>query len=139
MHADGQTPYLRRHRFARLAPLLLLAVPVAVLLASASNAGRAWFAAMTHRTEARPLLRDMTVEAALTDPRGLVVTSIRSDSEAERLGITVGDRILALDGHTVASTDDARSYLRKDSADTVDLWVFHGQHTHSVRLHASGG
>ncbi|WP_158511824.1 PDZ domain-containing protein [Novosphingobium sp. PP1Y] len=60
----------------------------------------------------RPAHRDalpgFTIARATPRSGGLVVTSVRTDSEAQALGMAAGDRLVAVDEKSVKSISDAR-------------------------------
>ncbi|WP_159983175.1 MULTISPECIES: PDZ domain-containing protein [unclassified Novosphingobium] len=130
----GPSPMQRR--LVRLAPLLLLLVPAATMLFSVSHTGRTWFASFAGRFEARPLLPGMTIESAPWEPDRLVVTSIRSGSEAELKGITVGDTVLDMNGRPIFTLDQAARYLQQGTV--VRLSVSHQGRPRTILLGRKG-
>ena len=71
---------------------------------------------------------------ALEDREGVVVTSVAAGSEAERAGLRAGDRILAIDGDTVASAKDARGRLFGPVGDDVVIERLRGTEKQKVRM-----
>ena len=61
-----------------------------------------------------------------TDPREVVVVAVADGSEAERAGLVPGDTILAVEGTTVATMEEARAKLSGPLGDDVLLTVRHG-------------
>lgn len=124
----------------RLLPLLALfvLVPVAAALLLFSYTGRARFAraAAHHRTAA--MLPGITVETTPGKADGLVITSIRSDSQASLHGMAVGDSIVAIDGAPILTLAQAHSYLQKDKAGAVELRTVHGRQLRDIRLVREG-
>ncbi|AXB79811.1 PDZ domain-containing protein [Novosphingobium sp. P6W] len=130
----GPSPMQRR--FVRLAPLLLLLVPAGTMLFSVSHTGRMWFASLAGRSEARSLLPGMTIEPAPWEPGRLVVTSIRSGSEAELKGIPVGDSVLDLNGRPIFTLEQAHRYLQQGTV--VRLSVSHQGRPRTIVLGREG-
>lgn len=67
----------------------------------------------------------------------LVVTSLQSGSEAQREGIAVGDLLLAIDNHRVATLDDAEQTMRGSDANVVALRLAHGSTLRELVLHVN--
>ncbi|WP_245829461.1 PDZ domain-containing protein [Novosphingobium mathurense] len=59
----------------------------------------------------RDTLPGFTIARATPPARGLVITSVRTDSEAQALGIAAGDRLVAINDKSVRSVSDARRDL----------------------------
>ena len=116
-----------RRRLAIGALVIVIAFILALILALAIAIGRT---PVPRRTA---LLPGLTVEDAGTDA-GILVTSIQSKSAAALAGIEVGDRIVAIDQHPVASLAAARAYLGNDDRSIIDLYLYHHQYPVSVRL-----
>ncbi len=115
-------------------PALLLLVPAAALLLFVSHTGRSWLDRIAAHHEAVAVLPGLTAETLPLHGKGLVITSIRSDSQAASRGIAVGDSVVAIDGTPMFTLDQARRYLQKDKAETVNLRVVHGHQSRDVRL-----
>lgn len=75
-----------------------------------------------------------TAEQAGGAAHGLVVTSLRSGSEAAQDGIEVGDAILAIDGRPMDTLDQARRYLREDRQPALSLDLVHQKQLRHLRL-----
>lgn len=71
------------------------------------------------------LIPGVTVEAAPNPGHGLVVTSLRSDSEAARAGIVVGDDLVAIDRRPLTNVRDLAGYLGRDPKSTIEIRVVH--------------
>ncbi len=71
--------------------------------------------------------------------KGLVVTSLRTDSEAQLDGVSVGDTVMAIDRHPVSSLSDAEQVLRQDKSDRVALHILHNNAPHDVVLRRGEG
>ncbi len=89
-------------------------------------------------------LRDGAVASALpgvtldnSDDHLPVVTSVRSDGEAERVGIRAGDEIEAVDGHPVRDVAGLRSALLSDRDDKLALHIRRGDTLWTVALDRS--
>jgi hypothetical protein len=65
---------------------------------------------------------------------GVRVGSVASGSEAEKAGILMGDRIVAVDGQRVFSARDARTRLFGAPADDVVIEIERGQESQRFRL-----
>jgi S1-C subfamily serine protease len=119
--------------------LALLLVPLVAMLLLVSREGRALLDRLTARPEAVATLPGLTLDP--TPHRaapGLVITSIRSESQAARRGIVVGDTVVAIDRTPVGTLDQVRRYLQRDKADSVDLRVMHDDRSRDVRLGREG-
>jgi membrane-associated protease RseP (regulator of RpoE activity) len=66
------------------------------------------------------ILPGLTIEDT-GSPKGLVITSIQSNSIADDAGIQVGDRIVGLDAQKVSSRAEARRYLDQKHPPVVDM------------------
>jgi S1-C subfamily serine protease len=80
------------------------------------------------------LFPGFTAEQAGGAAHGLVVTSLRSGSEAAQDGIEVGDAILAIDGRPIDTLDQARRYLREDRQPALSLDLVHQKQLRHLRL-----
>lgn len=131
------------HATRRIAPptwLALLLVPLGSMVLLVSRDGRALLDRLTTRPEAVAALPGLTLDPM---PRpaasGLIITSVRSGSQAARRGIVVGDALVAVDHTPIITLDQVRRYLQRDKADSVDLRVMHGDQPREVRLGREGG
>lgn len=79
-------------------------------------------------------LPGITIEQAAPQ-NGLLVTSVKSDSEAERRGINAGSRIIAINNIAVNSAAQARSLLHKDHHAMIRLNVEAMHKSRVVKLH----
>jgi len=79
------------------------------------------------------LLPGMTVEP-MASGRGLVVTSLRSGGEAAARGIAVGDAIDAINGHRVATLDEAAACLHNHAGAAIALGIIHDRHARIVDI-----
>jgi S1-C subfamily serine protease len=124
----------------RLLPLLglFLLVPASAMLLLSSHSGHAWLVRIGGHTQTTAMLPGITVETAPRPTAGLVITSVRSDSQAAEQGIAVGDSIVAIDGIPIFTLAQANSYLQKDKARVVELWTLHGRRSRYVRLGREG-
>ena len=95
-----------------------------------------------------PILRNgqlpgSTVTPILPHSMGLVVTSLQSQGAAERAGIQVGDDVVAIDYHQIASLGQARDLIQHDPNATIQLRLLHNHPFNDVSLtrsedHANG-
>ncbi len=85
------------------------------------------------------LLPGMTVDAKLPPGTGLVVTSLRTGSEAEQDGVVVGDTVLAIERHPIKAVSDAEAVLHHDARDAVSVRLLHNHMPHDVVLHRDEG
>lgn len=84
-------------------------------------------------------LDDDSVAAGLTDAPMPIVTSLRSDSEAERLGIRVGDHIDAVDGRSVRDVAALREAIVTDRGrGRVALHILHGSAVRTIAIDFAG-
>ncbi|MEP9359697.1 PDZ domain-containing protein [Sphingomonas sp. KR3-1] len=99
--------------------------------------GWAWRSGINHFFSAQNganLFPGFTAEQPGGTPHGLVVTSLRSGSEAAQDGVEVGDAILAIDGRATNTLDQARRYLRDDHQPALSLDLMHQKQLRHVRL-----
>ncbi len=75
-----------------------------------------------------------TAETPSGASHGLVVTSLRSGSEAAHDGMEVGDSIVAIDGRGIDTLDQARRYLRDDRHPEVYLDLVHQKQLRHLKL-----
>jgi S1-C subfamily serine protease len=130
----GLSPKRKPRRPGLIALLSLFLAPVAAMLVLLSHTGTSWLDHRAIRPARAAILPGLTIEAAQSSRRCLVVTSIQSNSPAARRGIAVGDAVVAIDGARIFSLDQARRYLQKDRADTVAVRVAHGHELRDIRL-----
>lgn len=119
--------------------LILLLVPMAAMVVLDTREGRALLDRLTAHGEAITALPGLTLDTAPHAAAGLVVTSVRSDSQAARGGIVVGDAVVAIDRTPMVTLDQVRRYLQRDKAGSVDLRVMHGDRPRDIRLGREGG
>ena len=67
-------------------------------------------------------------------PAGVGITSVATGSEAERAGLAVGDRILAVDGRAVANVKEAQARLFGPVADDVVVELSRGDQKQKLRV-----
>lgn len=84
-------------------------------------------------TSGQPL-PGITIEQAAPQ-NGLLVTSVKSDSEAERRGINAGSRIITINNIPVHSPAQVRSLLHKDHHAMIRLNVEAMHKNRVVKLH----
>lgn len=73
--------------------------------------------------------------AQLSSPEpSLVITSLRSGSEAEQKGVAVGDRLLAIDRKPVDTVRSAETLLRRDTQDPIALQLVHNHQPIDISL-----
>lgn len=80
------------------------------------------------------LFPGFTADELSPPDQGLVVTSLQSDSEAQREGLAVGDEVLAIDDHLVRSLWDAQKFLDRSDKGDVSLHVLHNRIPRDVVL-----
>lgn len=112
----------RAPRRPRHLVLALLALALAGLVAVMGEHGV--FA--TVGALAAPAIPGVTVEDDAANAAMPIVTSLRSDGEAQRLGLRVGDRIAAIDGRPVRDAADLRRAIAHASAGPVSLHIRRG-------------
>jgi S1-C subfamily serine protease len=72
-------------------------------------------------------------------PRMPIVTSLRSDSQAERLGIRVGDHIAAVDGQSVRDVAGVRAAMITDRGrGPVALHILRGSAVRTIAIDCAG-
>jgi hypothetical protein len=84
--------------------------------------------------QAAALLPGFTADDAPSPGIGLIVTSLRSGSEAQRAGLRVGDAVLSVDGRAIRSLGQIGPYLRRDRNPRIDFAVLHGDALRHVIL-----
>lgn len=65
---------------------------------------------------------------------GVIVTSMESDGEAARLGVSVGDGVISLNGMPISSLDQASSYLLHHPRQKIALGLKHADQMRVVML-----
>ncbi|AMK21886.1 MULTISPECIES: PDZ domain-containing protein [Sphingobium] len=71
----------------------------------------------------------------LTDGHpGVIVTSMETDGQAARLGISVGDGVVSLNGTPISSLDQASAYLLHHPQPRIALGLKHADHMRVVML-----
>lgn len=128
---------IRRHRLIPWLVLFLL-VPVGAIALVGSPVGKAWLDRMAIHPDAVKFLPGITAETVAPRGRGLVITSIRSDSQAAESGVVVGDVIVAIDNVHGLSLDQARDYLMHDTTDEVRLQIVHNRRVRDIWLSRDG-
>lgn len=123
------SPFLR-HRLLAPWVIVLLIISVGALLAPI-HSGRSWLNPGTTTPKAAGIVPGVTLEVA----RGrLVVTSVRTHSQAAKQGVSVGDAVVAIDGRSMLTLEQAQRYLRQDRASTIRIRLVHGQTAREVPL-----
>ena len=69
-----------------------------------------------------------------TGGSGVIVTSMESDGEAARLGVSVGDGVISLNGMPISSLDQASSYLLHHPRQKIALGLKHADQMRVVML-----
>ncbi|MFS2110761.1 PDZ domain-containing protein [Sphingomonas sp. Sphisp140] len=104
--------------------------------------GWAWRSGVNHIFAAQTgasLFPGFTAETPGDAAHGLIVTSLRSGSEAALDGMEVGDAIVAIDGRNVDTLDQARRYLRDDHHPDVYLDLVHQKQLRHLKLLRTAG
>ncbi len=83
------------------------------------------------------ILPGVTLVNAQPAGSGLIVTSLATDGQAERLGFAVGDDILQIDGRAVRSLDQATAYLVQHPRPSIRLALRHGGEMRKVTFDLS--
>ncbi len=99
--------------------------------------GWAWRSGINHAFAAQTgasLFPGFTAETPSGAAHGLIVTSLRSGSEAAQFGMEVGDAIVAIDGRGIDTLDQARRYLRDDRHPEVYLDLVHQKQLRHLKL-----
>ena len=94
----------------------LIAAPIPALPAIRSTLSDAEYA----KRKAKALAG--SVATAVTPYRGNIICEIVAGSQAEQLGLTVGDVIVAIDDHVVGSAEQFTSLRDKSAAQSLDVW-----------------
>jgi len=115
-----------------IACLLLLAAAVGFVMTKERHgvAGR-----MGKSQSEMSVFPGFTVAELPPPDAGLVVTSLRTRSEAQRDCIAVGDRILAIDGRPVRTIRDAATMLGASRDTVIALQLSHNHSAHDIMLH----
>lgn len=82
-----------------------------------------------------PVLPGLTTEPLSPKTPGLVVTSVRDQSEAQRKGVTVGDDILSVNDVPAKSSKSRSYYLSKTTDGLLRLQLRHSAGLRTVVLH----
>lgn len=114
--------------------ILLMLVSMAAMLTLVSHTGSRWLDRVSVRSRASAILPGITIEGARARQHGLVITSVRSDGEAARAGVVVGDTIVEFDGNRAVSLDQARRYLQEDKSSRIRLRIMHASRLRDIRL-----
>lgn len=99
--------------------------------------GWAWRSGINHVFSAQSgasLFPGFTAEQGAGAVHGLVVTSLRSGSEAAKDGMEVGDAIVKIDGRAMDTLDQARRYLREDHQPALSLDLVHQKQLRHLKL-----
>ena len=132
---QGEMTSSRSPDFSHWKYLLLLAlVPVATMALLMTETGRKTMTWAVGVEDMAWVFPGMTVAAARPPVHGIVVTSVRSDSEAMDKGVTVGDSIVTIDGHDFGSLRQALAYLRHDRRPKMRLAIMHEHHLQRLEL-----
>lgn len=130
---SGPTPPRRRHRLILFAviPALIAGVLLSWLLVSPSPQ----LLCQLERVEvhAPAPLSGLTL-APLPSAGGLVVTSLRSQGSAERLGVRVGDEVESVDGRRVNTIAALQRTLKTHGNDVVSVKLRRGIGRYEVKL-----
>jgi len=100
---------------------LLSFLIVAVLYVCFSWIGRA----SSSTAEIETILPGLTLDKELSSEPGLVVTSVRYDSQAKQQGIAVGDEILSINGIPARPGERRSHYLANPGPRTIRLDLLH--------------
>lgn len=115
-------------RARRAAPLMLWALPVAAF-------GLGLFARPPSRwSPAAGSIPGMTLDDASPRGAGLLVTSLRTGSEAQRDGIVAGDRVIAVDRHPVSSVREVGRLVGRAGRRGVQLEILHNRMRRDIVL-----
>jgi S1-C subfamily serine protease len=80
-----------------------------------------------------PLPAHLKDRLGLRQERGVIVLSVEPDSPAAHAGLTIGDVLLDLDGHSLADTDDVQTTMAAgDIGRTVRLGLLRGGELQSL-------
>lgn len=80
-------------------------------------------------------LPGITIEPLLSPNPRIVVTSVRSESEAELAGIKAGNIIVAIDDHPVSISGDVVDALDGESTRTVHVSIDDRHQIRAISLH----
>ena len=76
----------------------------------------------------------MTIDETPAPWKGLVVTSLRTGSEAEHAGIIAGDRVIAINRHPVSSLREAGRLIGKSDTQELELEILHNRMRQDIVL-----
>lgn len=79
-------------------------------------------------------LPGLTMTDAVPAGSGIIVTSMESDGEAARLGVSVGDGVISLNGTPISSLDQASTYLLHHPQPKIVLGLKHADQMRIVML-----
>lgn len=108
---------LRETRFNGRRRLLIASALLVVVIGALASIGPAALRS-PHRREG--ILPGLTLEATI-NARGLVVTSVQTNSIADDAGIEAGDRIVSLDTQQINSIADVQHYLDQKHPDVIEI------------------
>jgi len=115
----------------------VLILVLSFALSAAVILGWAWRSGIDHvfaTQTGASLFPGFTAETPSGSSHGLIVTSLRSGSEAAKDGMEVGDAIVAIDGRGIDTLDQARRYLRDDRNPQVYLDLVHQKQLRHLKL-----
>ncbi|AEG50146.1 PDZ/DHR/GLGF domain protein [Sphingobium chlorophenolicum L-1] len=119
---------------ALLAALALCAMAMSsAFFLHARHAAEERMEAMAAKARALPGVTLMDGDPAEGRP-GVIVTSMETDGQAARLGISVGDGVVSLDGMPIRSLDQASAYLLHHSQPRIALGLKHADRMRVVML-----
>jgi serine protease Do len=114
-----------RHRGAEVVALFCVLAfwPGAgpIYAAEGASPARAWLGVTV-----QPVTADIAASMGLTDVRGALVSEVKRESPAARVGLQAGDVILDVSGHSVTDATDLRNEVsRSEPGSTITLEVLH--------------
>lgn len=80
-------------------------------------------------------LPGITIESLLSPNPQIVVTSVRSESEAELAGIKAGNIIVAIDDHPVSTSGEVIDALDGENTRTVNVSIDDRHQIRAISLH----
>ena len=78
-----------------------------------------------YRPDLTATLPGFTADEMPSPAKGLVVTSLRTGGEAQRVGIEVGDEVVAIDQNPIQSLSDADRLVNHDARDRLTVHLLH--------------
>ena len=111
---------------------------VVFLIALALVLARAARKEISSPDEEMSLFPGFTVDELPAPGHKLVVTSLKSGSEAQKNGVSVGDEVLAIDNHPAGSLDAAEQIMNRKRQAMIVLRLRHNASTRDVALHYQG-